>query len=217
MSRMHVVSVNVGRVKPVEWDSGTLPVTAIEKHSVSGPVRIGFAGVEGNECADVENHGDEWMRVYAYSVEDYDFWVERLGAPIRHGQFGEQLTTAGVDLHAARVGEVWRVGTALLRIAHVRIPCQTFKGWMGTSGYDETAWVKRFTLECRPGPYFAVLEEGYVEAGSEITVVERPDHDVTVGDLFRALTIERSLLPRLRDVPGLKPWVVEAAHGYGAR
>jgi len=211
-----VVSVNAGVVKPVEWDAGSLPVTAIEKHPVEGPVRITSNGVEGNEWADVENHGDEWMKVYAYSVEDYDYWVDQLSAPIRHGQFGEQLTTAGIDLNAALVGEVWRVGTALLKVAHVRIPCQTFKGWMGTSGYDDTTWVKRFTLAGRPGPYFAVLEEGYVEAGADITVVERPDHDVSVQDLFLALTIAPDRLPRLVDVPGLKPWVSERARSAAA-
>ncbi len=213
---MHVVSVNAGLVKPVEWDAGTLPVTAIEKHPVQGPVRITTYGVEGNECADVDNHGDEWMRVYAYSTADYDYWVEQLSSPIRPGQFGEQLTTQGVDLHAAVVGEVWRVGTALLKIAHVRIPCQTFKGWMGTSGYDDTTWVKRFTLAARPGPYFSVLEEGYVEAGSDIVVEHRPDHGVTVRELFLALTIEPERLPRLSGVPDLKPWVYERVRSRAA-
>ena len=158
---MRVVAVSVGAIKPVEWDAGTLAVTAIEKHPVAGPVRITSLGVEGNDFADKENHGDEWMRVYAYSLEDYAFWEQTIGA-VRPGLFGEQLTTEGVDLNAALVGEIWRVGTALLQVAHVRIPCQTFKGWMGTSGYDESHWVKRFTLAGRVGPYFRVLEEGAV-------------------------------------------------------
>ncbi len=206
-----VVSVNVGKIKPVSWDAGSLPETAIEKHAVEGRVRITTAGVEGNDFADKANHGDQWMRVYAYSAEDYDWWVEQLAMPIRHGQFGEQLTTSGIDLNAALVGETWRVGTALLQISHVRIPCQTFKGWMGESGYDDTAWVKRFTLAGRVGPYFRVLEEGVVEAGDPVVVEERPSHDVSVAVLFRALTTEPALLPRLRVVPGLKPWVYEKA------
>lgn len=208
---MKVVAVNVGVVKPVPWDSGTLPVTAIEKHPVDGPVRITTYGVEGNECADVDNHGDEWMRVYAYSMEDYAWWESVLTATTRPGLFGEQLTTVGIDLNEALVGEVWRVGTALLQIAHVRIPCQTFKGWMGAAGYDETQWVKRFTQAARVGPYFRVLEEGVVEAGDAIGVEDRPSHAVSVSQLFRALTVEPALLPSLLDVPDLKPWVYERA------
>jgi len=211
-----VVSVNVGVPRTVDFETTSLPATGIEKHPVDGPVRITFAGVEGNEVADKSNHGDEFMRVYAYSVEDYAWWQAELGRPLRPGHFAEQLTTRGIDLNAALVGETWRVGTALLQIAHVRVPCLTFKGWMGHTGYDATAWVKRFALAGRPGPYFRVLEEGSVAAGDAITVVERPDHDVSVGELFRAVTIQPSLLPRLRGVPGLKPWIYERAGTSGS-
>jgi MOSC domain-containing protein YiiM len=212
-----VVSVNAGMPRVASFVTTSLPVTGIEKHPVAGPVRITLDGVEGNEVADKRNHGDEFMRVYAYSVEDYAWWAAELLRVPEPGQFGEQLTTEGIDLNAALVGEVWRVGSALLQIAHVRVPCLTFKGWMGHSGYDAEQWVKRFTLAGRPGPYFRVLEEGVVEAGSPIEVVERPDHDVSVADLFAAVTIRPSLLPRLAGVPGLKPWVAERAAAAAAR
>jgi len=210
-----VVSVNVGLPKAVPYETTSLPTTGIEKRPVAGPVRITFAGVEGNAVADTRNHGDEYMRVYAYSVEDYAWWQARLGRPLEPGHFAEQLTTTGIDLNAALVGETWRVGTALLQIAHVRIPCLTFKGWMGYSGYDADSWVKRFVLAGRPGPYFRVLEEGVVQAGDAIDVVDRPGHGVTVAELFAAVTIRPDLLPRLVDVPGLKPWIYERAQGPG--
>lgn len=214
---MHVVSVNVGLPQRVDYETTSLPTTGIEKRPVAGPVRITEAGVEGNACADTVNHGDPWMRVYAYAVEDYAYWATELLRVPEPGQFGEQLTTSGVDLNAALVGEVWRVGTARLQIAHVRTPCLTFKGWMGHSGYDATAWVKRFALAGRPGPYFRVLTEGVVEAGDAIEVEERPDHDVTVAELFAALTIRPQLLPRVTEVPGLKSWIYERAATVGRR
>lgn len=210
-----VVSVNVGLPKAVPYETTSLPTTGIEKRPVDGPVRITFDGVEGNAVADTVNHGDEYMRVYAYSVEDYAWWQAQLQQSLEPGHFAEQLTTAGIDLNAALVGETWRVGTALLQIAHVRIPCLTFKGWMGHSGYDATAWVKRFVLAGRPGPYFRVLEEGVVSAGDAIEVVDRPEHGVTVSDLFGAVTIRPDLLPRMLDVPGLPPWVHERARHVG--
>jgi len=212
-----ILSVNVGRPKPVSYPTSSLPETGIEKRPVDGPVRITFDGVEGNEVASKDVHGDEFMRVYAYAAEDYAWWAAELLRVPEPGQFGEQLTTEGIDLNAALVGEVWRAGTALIQIAHVRLPCQTFKGWMGHSGYDAERWVKRFTLAGRAGPYFRVLEEGVVEAGSPIEVVERPGHDVTVAVLFGALTVQPSLLPRLVAVPGLKPWVAEKAAAAAAR
>lgn len=210
-----VVSVNVGMPKAVPYETTSLPTTGIEKRPVEGPVRITFAGVEGNAVADTRHHGDEYMRVYAYSVEDYAWWESELGGPLAPGHFAEQLTTEGIDLNAALLGEVWRVGSALLQIAHVRIPCVTFRGWMGHTGHDPRAWIKRFVLAGRPGPYFRVLEEGVVTAGDAIEVVERPGTDVTVADLFAAVTIRPELLPRLLDVPGLQPWVHERAAAWG--
>jgi len=210
-----VVSVNVGLPRVVAYETTSLPTTGIEKSPVSGPVRVTFAGVEGNAVADTVNHGDEYMRVYAYSVEDYAWWAGELGRVPEPGQFGEQLTTSGIDLNTALVGETWRVGSALLQIAHVRVPCLTFKGWMGHSGYDAEAWVRRFVLAGRPGPYFRVLEEGVLEVGDAVEVVDRPEHDVTVAELFAAVTIRPDLLPRLLDVPGLKPWVYERARTVG--
>jgi len=206
-----VVSVNVGRAKRVAFETTFLPETAIEKHPVEGPVRITFDGVEGNEVGDGVNHGDEFMRVYAYSVEDYRWWEAELGAALPVGHFAEQLTTEGIDLNAALVGETWRVGSAVLQIAHVRTPCLTFKGWMGHTGHDATAWVRRFALAGRPGPYFRVLEEGSVAAGDSIEVLDRPGHGVSVGLMFRALLVEPRLLPRLLEVDDLKDWVRERA------
>jgi MOSC domain-containing protein YiiM len=206
-----VISVNVGRPKIVGFETTSFPETAIEKTPVDGPVRITAYGVEGNEVGDKANHGDEFMRVYAYAAEDYRWWEAELGATLPPGHFAEQLTTEGIDLNAALVGETWRIGTAVLQIAHVRTPCLTFKGWMGHTGHDPTAWVRRFALAGRPGPYFRVLEEGTVAAGDEIVVLDRPDHDVSVVTMFRALMNDPALLPVLLDVKGLKPWVHDRA------
>ena len=208
---MNVVSVNVGRPRRADFRTTSLPETAIEKLPVEGPVRITADGVEGNLCASTDVHGDEFMRVYAYAAEDYAWWEGQLGTTLRPGLFGEQLTTAGIDPNAALVGETWRVGTAVLQIAHVRIPCQTFKGWMGHGGYDATAWLRRFAVAARPGPYFRVLEAGTVAAGDPIEVLDRPAHHVSVATMFRALMNAPDLLPALLDVDGLKPWVYERA------
>ncbi len=192
---MHVVSVNIGSPKRVDFQTSALPETAIEKLPVEGPVRITADGVEGNACASTDVHGDEFMRVYAYAVEDYRWWEGELGSTLRPGLFGEQLTTEGVDLNAAVVGETWRVGSAVLQIAHVRIPCQTFKGWMGHTGHDAPPGYAGSPWRRVRGPYFRVLEEGTVAAGDRIEVLERPDHEVSVATMFRALTYDPLLLP----------------------
>ncbi|HQR27332.1 MAG TPA: MOSC domain-containing protein [Nocardioides sp.] len=196
-----VLSVHVGRPRPAAY--AELGRTSIAKEPVHGAVLATTLGLDGDEVSDTRHHGGVDQAVYAFAREDLDRWSELLGAPLRDGQFGENLTTTGLDLNEAEVGERWRVGSAVVEVASVRIPCNDFKGWMGASGFDNRGWVKRFAAEGRPGAYLRVVEEGLLEAGDEIEVVHRPGHGVTVGLMFRAVTTEPRLLPRLQVVENL--------------
>lgn len=202
-----VASVNVGQSVEVPW--GQLKRTAIDKRPVGGPVHVHPLGVGDDEVADLQHHGGPDQAVYAYAREDLDAWEAKLGRELRAGQFGENLTTQGIDLNTARAGDRWRIGGTLLELSGVRIPCSVFQGFL-----DEKHWVKRFTLEGRPGAYFRVIETGAIQAGDPITVVEERDHDVTVDLLFRALTTERHLIPQLAQEPRLDSFV---ARRLGAR
>lgn len=209
-----VRSVNVGQSKPAEW--AEVGATSIEKLATPGPVTVGPEGILTDTQTDRRHHGGEEQAVYAFAREDLDAWGSRLGVTLRDGQFAENLTTEGIDVNAALVGEQWRIGTVLLQICSVRTPCNDFKNWMGVSGYDNARWVKRFTQDARPGPYLRVLEEGQLQAGDEIVVVHRPDHDITVSTLFKALTTDRSLLPGLIGIEGLGDKPRAAAERYVA-
>jgi len=196
-----VRSVNLGQPQPAEWsDVGR---SSIDRRPVSGPVRVGPLGLDGDRVSNQEVHGGTRQAVYAFAREDLDFWAGELAGELHDGQFGENLTTEGIDVNAAEVGERWRVGTVLFEVGWVRIPCNVFKGWVGQSGFDNTAWVKRFTSVARPGPYLRVLEPGELAAGDELVVEHRPGHGVTVTTMFRALTTDRALLPLLLKVDGL--------------
>lgn len=208
-------SVHVGRPQPREWAG--IGRTAIEKHPVTGSVRATRLGLEGDQVGDTVHHGGVDQAVYAFAREDLDQWADALGQPIRDGYFGENLTTVGYDINAAEIGERWQIGTALLEVASVRIPCNDFKGWMGEGGFDNTAWVKRFAAPGRPGPYLRVVDEGELQAGDSIAVVHRPGHGVTVSHMFRALTTDRKLLPDLLVVEGLVDEARRNAEEYLAR
>ena len=212
-----VISVNVATPAPAEWAT-PLRRTAIRKRPVQGPVRAAELGLDGDQVADTRHHGGVHQAVYAFAREDLDRWAARLGRPIPDGQFGENLTTQGIDVNEALIGERWAVGTALFEVAEVRIPCNVFKSWMGESGFDNTAWVKRFTAEARPGPYLRVVVPGELTAGDPLRVVHRPDHDVTVSTMFKAFTTQPDLLPRLLDAgDALAPKARRAAEKHAAR
>ena len=196
-----VISVNVGMSRDAEWAG--LGRTAMDKRPVPGPVVASRFGLEGDQVGDTVHHGGLDQAVYAFAREDLDWWEVELGHEIRNGQFAENLTTSGIDVNDAEVGERWRIGSTLMEVAMVRIPCNDFKNWQRLNGYDHRAWVKRFAVQGRPGPYLRVLEEGKLRAGDELCVVHRPGHGVTASTMFRALTTERSLLPELARVDDL--------------
>jgi MOSC domain-containing protein YiiM len=183
-------SVSVGRIRPAAW-AGDLERTAIDKRPVEGPVRVHRLGVDGDEQADTASHGGVEQAVYAYAQEDLDWWVAQAGDPLKGGRFGQNLTTVGVDVTGALIGERWRVGSVLLEVSAPRIPCVVFKNWL-----EQPAWVRRFTEAGRPGAYLRVLEEGSLEAGDPVTVT-RPDHHVTIQLAFRALTTHAELADRV--------------------
>jgi MOSC domain-containing protein YiiM len=197
---VHVLSLNIGRPRENPWKG--VPTTGMDKRPVQGYVAVttpgpkgtGAVGLAGDRAHDVQHHGGADQAVYAYAREDLDTWQEQLGRLLPNGSsFGENLTTVGVDVNGALIGERWRIGTdVLLEVTCPRIPCATFQGWLGEPG-----WLKRFIEAGRPGAYLRVIDEGSIRAGDPIEVVSRPEHDVTVALTFRALTTEPELLPRL--------------------
>ncbi|MGL5827446.1 MAG: MOSC domain-containing protein [Nocardioides sp.] len=191
MAQVH--SVNVGMPVEVPWAG--IGRTSIAKGSVAGPVEVHALGVAGDQVSDTRHHGGITKAVYVFAREDLDWWASQLNQPVTDGQFGENLTTTGIDVNEALIGERWRIGTVLLELAEARIPCNDFKNWMRQSGYDAAAWVKRFTRVGRPGPYLKVLQPGVLQAGDEIVVEHRPSHDVTVSRYFLANTTNKSALP----------------------
>ncbi|HMG62230.1 MAG TPA: MOSC domain-containing protein, partial [Streptosporangiaceae bacterium] len=144
-------------------------------------------------------HGGDDQAVYAYSREELDLWAKELGRELPNGVFGENLTTLGLDTTDALIGERWQIGgQVVLEVCATRIPCRTFAGWV-----EQDSWMKRFTQRALPGAYLRVITPGEIGAGDGITVLSRPDHGVTSGVVFRALTLEPDLLPRLLDVEAL--------------
>jgi MOSC domain-containing protein YiiM len=210
-----LLTVSVGQPKDADWAG--IGCTSIDKRPVTGPVKVTELGVAGDQVSDTVHHGGVDQAVYAYAREDLDFWEAELGRPIRDGQFGENLTTEGIDLTHIPVGTRLQIGDVVLEVASIRTPCNDFKGWMGLNGFDNTAWVRRFMLERRPGPYFRVLETGSIAAGDAIEVLHRPDHGVTVRDMFVALNLDRTRLPELLAIEGLAPRVRRKVEEYLAR
>lgn len=181
MPRLLAVCV-VSQLHP---DPGTVGTTAIDKRPVTGPVKIGPYGAYADVQADRKHHGGPEQALYVYSAEDAAFWEDELGRPLPAGAFGENLRTEGIDVNAALIGEVWRIGESVeVEVTKPRRPCATFARWMGPG--VERGWVKRFAGSGRLGPYLKVLRGGTIQAGDPITILSRPEGAPSVTEKFRA-------------------------------
>lgn len=205
MAKVLTVNLAHPRSNP---DTGAM-VTGIDKRPTEEPVAVrapgpmgdGFgSGLIGDTIGNEQLHGGDDQAVYAYAREDLDNWQPQLGRELSNGAFGENLTTLGLDVSAARIGERWHIGSdgLVLEVSRPRVPCRTFAAWLDVRG-----WVKTFTKAAIPGAYLRVITPGTVHRDDPIVVIDRPSHSVTVELVFRALTLEPALLPQLLEADAL--------------
>ena len=205
-----VLSINVTSVvHQGEW-TGSEGRTGIDKRSVAGSVEFKNNGVAGDRIIDTNVHGGYDQAVYAYAREDAHWWEKEIGEEIPAGRFGENLTTEGIDVNAALVGEQWKIGSVILEVSQPRIPCRVFAGF-----WKRATLIKDFTQAGRPGAYLRIIQEGTAQAGDVIEVIYKPDHAISISDLFSAKSGERTKINEIKVVPqlsqGFKEWAEKIA------
>jgi MOSC domain-containing protein YiiM len=185
-------------------------MSAIGKAPVEGRVRVAGHNVEGDGQADRRVHGGPDKAVYAYAAEDTAWWARELRRPLGPGMVGENLTTEGVDVSGAVVGQRWRIGTVELEVSQPRLPCAKLGLRFGDPGM-----VKRFAAAGRPGAYLRIVRAGELGAGDAIEVGEPPEHGVSVALVARAILLDDGLLEQAAAAPALPPalaaWMRERA------
>ena len=175
-----LLSVNVSLPKPVEHD-GKIVWTGIFKEPVPGRVALRRLNLEGDRQADLTVHGGVDKAVYAYPVEHYDHWRRGLERELSScGQFGENFTVSGMLESSTSIGDVYRIGTAVVQVTQPRTPCFKLGIRMG-----DRRFLRPFLASGRTGFYLRVLEEGEVGAGDEIELVRADPSGLTVAELLR--------------------------------
>jgi MOSC domain-containing protein YiiM len=213
--RGRVLSVNVGRARVFDY-RGRPARSAIWKAPATGRVAARGVNLAGDEQADRRAHGGPDKAVYAYAVEDLRWWGRELGRPLQYGELGENLTTEGLDVNAALVGERWAIGSTVLEVSEPRVPC-----WRLAVRMDDPHFPRRFTVALRPGAYLRLLTEGDVGAGDEIRVLARPDHALTIREMLRIYAFAPAEAGRFLAVPQLSEswrlWAEERLEKAGDR
>ena len=185
-----MLSVNLAHVRPNPFKAANR--TGIDKRPTDEPVQVrapgsrnggAGSGLVGDFIGDRSAHGGDDQAVDAYAREDLDRWAVHLGRELGNGSFGENLTTRGVDVNGAHIGERWRIGDDLeLEVTDPRVPCATFRGWI-----DRQGWLREFTLAAVPGTYLRVVSPGTIRSGDRVVVSHRPASGATVAEVFRSI------------------------------
>ena len=208
-----IISVNVGKPKHFDY-KGRQAKSAIWKSPVTDKIIARGINLDGDEQADREAHGGFDKAVYAYAREDAEWWEQQIGRSIAHGEFGENLTTEGIEVNDALIGERWQIGSVILEVSEPRIPC-----WRLGVRMQDKSFPKKFTKALRPGPYFRIIQEGELGTGDTISIIEKPNHNLTLRDVFRIYTKDHNEAERILNVEQMsadwKRWannIVQKSH-----
>jgi len=190
---MKVISVNVGLPREVTYKGKTI-TTGIFKEPVEGRARLRRLNLDGDRQADLSVHGGPSKAVYAYPIEHYEYWREQLpDVDLPWGMFGENLTVEGLREDSVNIGDRFRIGSAHVMVTEPRLPCYKLAAKFGRDDI-----IKRFLHSGRTGFYFAVLQEGEVGAGDDITLVSRDENAITVADITRLYVHDKDDVSTLR-------------------
>jgi MOSC domain-containing protein YiiM len=182
----------------VTWKGRTVR-TGIFKSPVLGKVMIRKLNLETDRQSDLRVHGGPDKAIYSYDFHDYVYWKETLERDLSPGAFGENLTTEGLQDRDVFVGDVLKMGEAVLQAVQPRLPCYK----LGLR-FEDDLMPKRFMQAKRWGIYFRVLQEGAVEAGDAIEFIDRDPQALSIADLAALVTEpDPQVIQRALSIPSL--------------
>lgn len=201
---MKLLSVNVSLPKEITDSKGKLVSTSIFKKPVNDRVSLRKSHLDGDGQADLEGHGGVNRAVYVYSKENYEYWQHELGRnDFSYGQFGENFTVEGMLEDRVHIGDIFRVGSALVQVTQPRVPCFKLGLKMQLDRFP-----KIFLASGRVGFYLRVLQEGEVGAGDAIDRVQIEPHRMTVRDINNLLYFDTKNIAGAKKalaIEGLSP------------
>jgi MOSC domain-containing protein YiiM len=185
-ARYRLGAVLTGRTKPLRPHGEP---SGIFKTVRAGPVSIEKTGILGDEQGDAKHHGGEQKAVHHYALDHYAAWrtelADRTDCFAMPGAFGENFSTVDMTEASVCVGDVYRVGTALLQVSQARQPC-----WKLNARFDTPDMASRVQDSARTGWYYRVLQPGAAQAGDELALLERPNPDWPLNKLLHYMYIE---------------------------
>ncbi|RKE92226.1 MOSC domain-containing protein [Ichthyenterobacterium magnum] len=180
---MKILSTNIA-TKPTSflWN-GKKVTTGINKEPTNKPIYLDKENVKGDEVSDRKVHGGIYKACYLFSADQYPYWKNLYpNLDWHYGMFGENLTISGLDETQIYIGDIYKLGNALVQITQPREPCFKFGVKFGSQEV-----LSQFIAHGYPGTYVRVLKEGLVSKGDTITLIERANNSITTWEFFNLL------------------------------
>ncbi len=179
------------------WESGSFKEPTLEK------LWAGKLGLEGDEVADKIHHGGEDKAIFANSYENYGEWSEFLGEEIPFGALSENLTISGLHESGVYLGNIHKIGEAILQVSQPRKPC-----WKISKRWNNKKFTHEIYATGLTGWYYRVLEEGFIKAGDEVVLLSQEEEQVSILDANMAFAnpiMHREILEKISTIPSIAP------------
>jgi len=177
---MKILSVNLGKRKKITWKGKTM-ITGIYKHPVSRPIFLDTEDVQNDAVCDRKHHGGKEQAVYAYGKQHYAFWKAQYPNLEWHdGMFGENLTINNLDETTIFVGNIYKVGNAIIQVTKPRLPCRV----LGIK-FNDMQLVKKFWNTTKCGVYFKIVQTGYVKAGDTLKLITERTENPNIATIYK--------------------------------
>ncbi len=191
---MIIKALNIGLPKKEDFHGKTF-ITGMCKKPVGGPLLLTRQGFEGDGVGDRKNHGGTDKAVCVYSLDHYAYWEGVLGTPMPEAAFGENFSVTGLQEGDIHIGDIFRAGSALVQVSQPRQPCTTLAARYGRSDF-----VKLVSDSGRTGFYLKALEEGRVQAGDGLDLVEQDSRQITISFANHIWYLDRKNLEAIEKV-----------------
>lgn len=202
MDGLLIKQIRTGKVKEKGYEGAENPMDRLWKSGIfkserEGKVWLTATGLEKDEIGDTKVHGGPEKALFAYPEKHYTYWQKDLDMEIGRGAFGENLVVEGLDEATVCIGDTYQAGDVLIQVSQPRQPC-----WKPARRFKVLDFALRIQRSGLTGWYYRVLSEGYIEADSVLTLVERTYPQWTIAACNEVMHEKKQDLDLAADLAG---------------
>lgn len=197
-----MISINVGKPKTLGYRERK-ELSGIYKEPIKAPAFLSFLNLEGDKQADLKHHGGVDKAVCGYCYDHYSFWKQKLNIAMPPGFFGENLTIKGLTEDIVAIGDIFKLGDALLQVSQPRIPCYKTSAKSGIDDLQQQMIETGFT-----GFYFRVLKEGRVSPHDDFILIEKASNSLSIqylNSIFYNGRDHQEAVAKIKSLKALAP------------